>query len=89
LARSKLLPTFSLPYPKSRVCQWELTAAHPAAEGHGDPAERILVVTPNEASNICSRRGCVMRSLQAEPKRGPAAVRLAFPLVLCFSRRSS
>jgi hypothetical protein len=47
LARSKVLLAFySAAYPKSRACQWELTAAYLAAERHGDPAERILVVNP-------------------------------------------
>jgi hypothetical protein len=41
-----LLTFYLAAYPKSRACQWELTAAYLAAERHGDPAERILVGNP-------------------------------------------
>ena len=44
-----LLAYYSADYPRSRACQWELTAAFTAAQQHGDPRERILVVNP-EAS---------------------------------------
>ena len=47
LAASKLLLAwYSVAYPKSQACQWELTAAYLAAQRAGDPAERILVVNP-------------------------------------------
>lgn len=44
-----LLAYYSADYPRSRACQWELTTAFIAAQRHGDPRERILVVNP-EAS---------------------------------------
>jgi tetratricopeptide (TPR) repeat protein len=47
LAASKVLLAFySAAYPKSKACQWELTAAYLAAQRAGDPAERVLVVNP-------------------------------------------
>jgi hypothetical protein len=48
VAASKVLLAFySAAYPKSKACQWELTAAYLAAQRAGeDPAERILVVNP-------------------------------------------
>ena len=49
LATSKvLLAWYSAAYPKSQACQWELTAAYLAAQRAGDPAQRILVVNPEE-----------------------------------------
>jgi len=47
LAISKLLVAlYSAAYPRSRACQWELTAAYLAAQHAGDPAQRIVVVNP-------------------------------------------
>ncbi|HEY6693962.1 MAG TPA: tetratricopeptide repeat protein [Solirubrobacteraceae bacterium] len=41
-----LLAYYSAGYPESRACQWELTQAFVAAQRHGDPRERVLVVNP-------------------------------------------
>lgn len=50
VARSKaLVAYYSTAYPMRRACQWELTAAYLAAESHGRPTERVLIVNP-EAS---------------------------------------
>ena len=47
LANAKaLLVWYSADYPKSRACQWELTAAFIAAQQAGDPRQRILVINP-------------------------------------------
>ncbi len=52
LARSKtMLVWYSAAYPKSRACQWELTAAYIAAQAEGDPRRRILVINPEAASS--------------------------------------
>lgn len=49
LARSKaLLAYYSTSYPRSRPCQWELTAAFLAAQREGQPERRVLVVNPEE-----------------------------------------
>ena len=51
LANSKaMLVWYSADYPKSRACQWELTAGYIAAQAAGDPRRRILVVNPAAAS---------------------------------------
>jgi len=54
LARSKvLLAYYSRDYPRSRACQWELTAAFLAAQHEGDPRRRVLVINPeNEWDHI-------------------------------------
>jgi tetratricopeptide (TPR) repeat protein len=41
-----LLVYYSAKYPQSRACQWELTTAFVAAQRHGDPRARIVVVNP-------------------------------------------
>lgn len=41
-----LVAYYSNRYPKSRACQWELTAAFLAAQRIGDPRARVLVVNP-------------------------------------------
>ena len=47
LARSKvLLAYYSRNYPRSRACQWELTAAFIASQHEGDPRRRVLVINP-------------------------------------------
>lgn len=49
LARSRvLLAYYSRDYPRSRACQWELTAAFLAAQREGDPRRRVLVINPGE-----------------------------------------
>jgi hypothetical protein len=45
-----LLAWYSADYPKSRACQWELTAALIAAGAETAPVKRILVINP-EADN--------------------------------------
>ena len=51
LANSKaMLVWYSADYPKSRACQWELTAGYIAAQAEGDPRRRILVVNPAASS---------------------------------------
>ncbi len=45
-----LLAWYSADYPKSRACQWELTAALIAASAEAAPVKRILVINP-EADN--------------------------------------
>ncbi|MDD3517880.1 MAG: toll/interleukin-1 receptor domain-containing protein [Chromatiales bacterium] len=52
LAHSRaLLAWYSLDYPKSRACQWELTAALIAAGADPDPARRILIVNPEAGAD--------------------------------------
>jgi hypothetical protein len=52
LAKSKaLLAWYSDRYPRSRACQWELTAAFLATLQEGDVRRRILLVNP-EDSNV-------------------------------------
>jgi hypothetical protein len=47
LAQSKvLLAYYSQNYPRSRACQWELTAAFLAAQHEGDPRRRIRTIKP-------------------------------------------
>ncbi|MBI1207110.1 MAG: tetratricopeptide repeat protein [Azospirillum sp.] len=47
LAHAKvLLAWYSAAYPKSRYCQWELTAAWAAGEAEGAETRRVLVVNP-------------------------------------------
>lgn len=41
-----LLAYYSAEYPRSRACQWELTAAFLASQAEGDPLRRVLVVNP-------------------------------------------
>ena len=41
-----LFAWYSIRYPESRACQWELTAAYLAAQREGDPCRRVLVVNP-------------------------------------------
>ncbi len=51
LAKSKvLLAYYSQNYPRSRACQWELTAAFLASqrEGGGGPERRIRIIKPKE-----------------------------------------
>jgi tetratricopeptide (TPR) repeat protein len=43
-----LVALYSTSYPTRRACQWELTWAFLAAQRHGDPRERVLVVNPVE-----------------------------------------
>ena len=43
-----LVALYSASYPTRRACQWELTSAFLAAQRHGDPRERVLVVNPEE-----------------------------------------
>lgn len=43
-----LLVWYSVAYPQSRACQWELTAAFVAAQREGDIQRRILIVNPAE-----------------------------------------
>ncbi|PXF61671.1 MAG: hypothetical protein C4B59_02085 [Candidatus Methanogaster sp.] len=46
-ARSRvLLAYYSRNYSRSRVCQWELTAAFLAAQHEDDPRRRVLVINP-------------------------------------------
>ncbi len=48
-----LLAWYSVDYPKSRACQWELTAALIAAGAETAPVQRLLVVNPEEnASHV-------------------------------------
>ncbi len=50
LARSKaLVAYYSTTYPTRRACQWELTAAFLAAQRHGNPQRRVLVVNPESS----------------------------------------
>ncbi len=52
LAHSKaMLVWYSPDYPKSRACQWELTAGYIAAQAEGNPRRRILIVNPAAASD--------------------------------------
>jgi len=47
LAQSKVLLAYHSPnYPRSRACQWELTAAFLAAQQEGDPLRRIRIIKP-------------------------------------------
>ncbi|MFO1430671.1 MAG: tetratricopeptide repeat protein [Candidatus Competibacteraceae bacterium] len=47
LAHAKaLFAWYSIRYPESRACQWELTTAYLAAQREGDPCRRVLVVNP-------------------------------------------
>ena len=47
LGGSKALVAFySSTYPTRRACQWELTRAFLAAQGQGDPRQRVLVINP-------------------------------------------
>jgi hypothetical protein len=51
LTQSKvLLAYYSQSYPRSRACQWELTAAFLAAQHEGDPLRRVLVIKPKGVS---------------------------------------
>ena len=51
LAKSKaLLAWYSLRYPQSRACQWELTAAFIAALQQGDVRQRILLINPEDSN---------------------------------------
>ena len=43
-----LLAWYTVDYPKSRACQWELTAALIAAGAENSPVRRLLVVNPEE-----------------------------------------
>ncbi|MBB5960199.1 tetratricopeptide (TPR) repeat protein [Saccharothrix tamanrassetensis] len=45
-AGSLFLAVYSARYPTRYACQWELTRAFLAAQRHGDPRDRILVVNP-------------------------------------------
>ncbi|ELS52463.1 toll/interleukin-1 receptor domain-containing protein [Streptomyces viridochromogenes] len=52
LARSKaLLAFYSTGYPERAACQWELTTAHLAGLGEGDPRRRVMVVNPEPATD--------------------------------------
>jgi len=46
-----LLAWYSVDYPKSRACQWELTAALIAAGAETAPAKRLLVVNPEATAS--------------------------------------
>jgi tetratricopeptide (TPR) repeat protein len=51
LAQSKaLVAWYSVHYPQSRACQWELTRAFTTAQREGDPRQRVLLINP-ESSN--------------------------------------
>jgi Flp pilus assembly protein TadD len=52
LAASKvLLAYYSRRFPTRYACQWELTSAFLAAQRHGDPRRRVLVVNPESDGN--------------------------------------
>ncbi|WP_329054466.1 TIR domain-containing protein [Amycolatopsis sp. NBC_01488] len=52
LAESKvLLAYYSRRFPTRYACQWELTSAFLAAQRHGDPRRRVLVVNPESDGN--------------------------------------
>ncbi|MFJ9781470.1 TIR domain-containing protein [Amycolatopsis sp. NPDC101161] len=52
LAESKvLLAYYSRRFPTRYACQWELTSAFLAAQRHGDPRRRVLVVNPETDGN--------------------------------------
>ena len=51
LAKSKvLLAWYSVRYPPSRACQWELTTAFLAAQQEGDVRRRILLINPEDSN---------------------------------------
>jgi hypothetical protein len=59
LAKSKaLLAYYSVRYPESRACQWELSAAFLAAQQEGDVRRRVLLVNPEDSNtHIYTLRG--------------------------------
>jgi len=46
-----ILSFYSEGYAKSRICQWELTAAYIAAQRTGSPGDRVLLVNPVSKSS--------------------------------------
>jgi tetratricopeptide (TPR) repeat protein len=50
-AATCLVAYYSADYPRSRACQWELTAAFVAAQQREDPRRRIVVINPESAAD--------------------------------------
>ena len=73
LARSKaLVAYYSTTYPTRRACQWELTAAFLAAQRHGNPQRRVLVVNPEVVGRPHPAGGAARRALRRRrPTRSP------------------
>lgn len=46
-----ILCFYSEGYARSRICQWELTAAFVAAQRGGEPRDRVLIVNPTTKSS--------------------------------------
>jgi len=53
-ASRALLACYSVDYPRSRICQWELTIAYLAGEGAIPPQRCVLVVTPSWTLRTCT-----------------------------------